>query len=186
MDGCDKALVEWNGQPMWRRQLRVLGEVQPSRLLVSARADQAWTKELPGKVEFVPDPPDVDEGPLGAITRCLERVDAPLLALGIDLPEVTSAWLRNELLGRAVSGRGVFFRSAAGFEPLVGLYHPLMLEAMRDALSAGRLSLQQVLASCLASGLVIEVESGPRIEAALRNLNTVDDWRRARAADGSL
>ena len=176
MGGRDKALLERGGEPLWKRQLQVLRELQPDRLLLSAREDQAWLGDVPDGVQIVLDPPGVDEGPMGGIVRCLEAVQAPLMVLGIDLPQITPALLREEWLGRMAAGRGVFLRSAIGFEPLVALYHPTMLRPMRDALDAGRLSLQSVITECVDLGLALDVPATPKIAAALGNVNTPEEW----------
>lgn len=176
MGGRDKALLELGAEPMWQRQLRLLRALSPSRLLVSARAEQAWTREVARDVSVVPDPPRADQGPLGGIVRCLEVAWAPLVVLGIDLPRVTSEWIRENLLSRLVADRGVIFKSAVGYEPLAALYHPSMLDTMRDALDAGRLSLQTVIAECVDLGLALEIPVTPEIAAALENANTPEEW----------
>lgn len=176
MEGRDKALLDRDGEPMWQRQLRVLGSLNPGSLLLSAREDQFWTAEVSRQVILVPDPPGVDQGPLGGIVRCLEVAQAPLVALGIDLPRVTTDLIRQNLLSRLGERRGVFFKGVMGYEPLVGLYHPSMLEPMRDALDAGQLSLQRVIAECIAQGFAVEVPVTAEIEAALGNANTPGEW----------
>lgn len=178
MEGRDKALLDCEGVPMWKRQLRVLGDLNPRPLLLSAREDQIWTEDVNREVILVPDPPNFDQGPLGGIVRCLEVAQAPLVVLGIDLPRVTPEWIRGNLLSHPAARRGVFFKGVMGYEPLVGLYHPSMLESMRDALGAGRLSLQSVIAECIDLGLAMEVPVTPEIEAALGNANTPEEWDR--------
>ena len=115
---------------------------------------------------------------MGGIVRCLEVAQAPLVALGIDLPRVTTDLIRQNLLSRLGARRGVFFKGVMGYEPLVGLYHPSMLESMRDALDAGQLSLQRVIAECIAQGFAVEVPVTAETEEALGNANTPEEWDR--------
>lgn len=133
--GRDKALIEWQGMPLWRFQLAKLRELNPERLLISCREEQG----LHGEAEIVFDPPGSDDGPLGGITRCLERVEMPLLVLAVDMPWMTTAFLRDEVL------RGGFFRGEHGFEGLAAVYEPRMLPSMQEALRAGKLGLQRVI-----------------------------------------
>lgn len=142
--GRDKALIEWQGLPLWQFQLNKLRALNPERLLISCREEQG----LHGDAEFVFDPPGSDDGPLGGITRCLERVKMPLLVLAVDMPWMTTAFLRDEVLC------GGFFCGEHGFEGLAAVYEPQMLPAMQDALRAGRLGLQRVIG-----------ESGPEIRS---------------------
>ena len=177
MGGRDKALLEIGGQPLWRRQLGTLLGLAAGTTFVSARPEQTWVGSLPSDVRMIPDPPGEDCGPIAGILRCLEAAQAPMIVLGIDLPQVTPDLICGKLLGRLGSGCGVFFRSEIGYEPLVGLYHPSMLDRMRDALQAGRLSLQNVIAECVDLDLAIEVPVTPEIAAALGNANTPEEWK---------
>ena len=134
--GRDKALMEWQGVPLWKHQLQTLQALNPERTLISCRSEQG----LQSTEEFLYDPPDSDDGPLGAITRCLELVQMPLLVLAVDMPWMTSAFLRDEVL------KGGFFRGEHGFEALAAVYEPEMLPVMQEALSNGQLALQRVIA----------------------------------------
>ncbi|MBE7497145.1 MAG: molybdenum cofactor guanylyltransferase [Verrucomicrobiaceae bacterium] len=140
--GCDKAFIDWQGRPLWQVQLDKLQQLGPERLLISCRAEQKV-----GQVfnlssiasECVFDPPEADDGPLGAITRCLELVQMPLLVLAVDMPWMTVEFLRDHILP------GGFFRGPHGFETLCAVYRPDMLPAMQGALRERRLALQRVV-----------------------------------------
>ena len=88
------------------------------------------------------DPVDANDGPLGAITRCLELVQAPLLVLAVDMPWMTIEFLRNRILP------GGFFRGPHGFEALCAVYETTMLPTMQKALAERRLALQRVIEAC--------------------------------------
>ncbi len=133
--GRDKALIEWEGLPLWEFQLKKLRTLDAQRVLVSCREEQG----LHGSAEFVFDPPAINDGPLGAITRCLELVEMPLLVLAVDMP-----WMPSDFLGERVL-RGGFFRGEHGIETLAAVYEPRMLPLMQRALRERRLSLQRVI-----------------------------------------
>jgi len=40
--GTDKASPLWQGEPLWSRQLRTLRELQPQKILISARTRPDW------------------------------------------------------------------------------------------------------------------------------------------------
>ena len=136
--GRDKAFLDWNGRPLWRVQLEKLQQIAPQRLLISCREEQNTVCHA----EMVFDPIDSNDGPLGAITRCLEMVQMPLLVLAVDMPWMTSAFLREHLLP------GGFFRGPHGFEALCAVYEPSMLKTMQNALAEHRLALQRIIEAC--------------------------------------
>src|SRR5437867_2135004 len=81
--GADKAMLEIGGEPLWARQLRRLRELQPERILISARSKPAW---CPAEIETVLDEPP-SRGPLSGLAAALKIIQTThLLALAIDLP----------------------------------------------------------------------------------------------------
>jgi len=164
--GSDKALIEWEGLlPLWEFQLKKLRTLDAQRVLVSCREAQG----LLGPAEFVFDPPDVDDGPLGAITRCLELVQMPLLVLAVDMP-----WMPRDFLGERVL-RGGFFRGEHGIETLAAVYEPQMLPLMQRALRERRLSLQRVIEE--AAPAFHEITPGER--SFFRNANAPEELMEA-------
>ena len=136
--GRDKAFLDWHGRPLWQVQLEKLQQLSPQRLLVSCREEQ----NIVSDAERVFDPIDSNDGPLGAITRCLELVRMPLLVLAVDMPWMTVECLREHILP------GGFFRGPHGFEALCAVYEPAMLQNMKNALAERRLALQHVIEAC--------------------------------------
>lgn len=132
--GRDKALLEIDGQPLWRRQLETLRALNPEQLMVSGRTfDGAeavvdrWT----------------NAGPLAGVAAALERCSAPLLVvLAVDLPRMTSRFLES-LLAAAREGRGVVPRGAEFYEPLAAVYPITCVAAAEAALQRGEFSLQR-------------------------------------------
>lgn len=159
--GRDKAFLDWNGRPLWQVQLEKLQELSPQRLLVSCREKQ----DIVSDAETVFDPIDSNDGPLGAITRCLELVQIPLLVLAVDMPWMTSAFLREHILA------GGFFRGPHGFEALCAVYEPSMLKTMQNALAERRLALQRVIEACQPRIHELTDEHAP----FFRNANTPEE-----------
>lgn len=84
--GRDKATLILDGEPLWSRQLRILRELQPEKMLISARARPAW---CPPEIETVLDAPP-SRGPLSGLAAALKRIETThLLALAIDVPQMT-------------------------------------------------------------------------------------------------
>jgi len=155
--GRHKALIEWEGLPLWEFELKKLLTLDAQRVLVSCREAQG----LHGPAEIVFDPPGVDDGPLGAITRCLELVEMPLLVLAVDMP-----WMPSDFLGERVL-KGGFFRGNHGIETLAAAYEPQMQRALRER----RLSLQRVIEEAAPAFHKITLEERP----FFRNANAKAD-----------
>jgi molybdopterin-guanine dinucleotide biosynthesis protein A len=159
--GRDKAFIEWNSRPLWQVQLEKLQQLSPQRLLVSCREEQ----NIVSDAERVFDPIDSNDGPLGAITRCLELVRMPLLVLAVDMPWMTVECLREHILP------GGFFRGPHGFEALCAVYEPAMLQNMKNALAERRLALQHVIEACHPRVRELTAE----IVGYFHNANTAED-----------
>ncbi len=159
--GRDKAFIDWHGRPLWQVQLEKLQQLGPERLLISCRAEQ----NIVSDVEMVFDPIDANDGPLGAITRCLERVRMPLLVLAVDMPWMSVAFLRERVVP------GGFFRGPHGFEALCAVYELEMLPTMQTALAEHRLALQRVIEACQPT----VHELGEEDEGFFRNANTPEE-----------
>ena len=171
----DKALLHWHGQELWQAQLHKLQSIGAHRVLLSCRKEQPL---FPGEgVEIVHDLENLDEGPLGAITRCLERVQMPLLVLAVDMPFMTAAFLREQLGKHDNPQQGWFFRGPHGDETLAGMYVPAMLPNMREALRKKDLKLQHVIEACVHSGSVIAHPMSDDKAAFFHNVNTPHDLK---------
>jgi molybdenum cofactor guanylyltransferase len=147
--GCDKSLLDWHGTPLWRAQLAKLIELNPDRILLSRREDQDFKTLL---ADHVVDPPD-NPGPLPAIARCLELVNAPLLVLAVDMPQMTTAFMQIMLDEAASSSRGLICRTVDGLEPLCAVYPPDALPLMHEMLTQTR-RMRSLAERLVADGLV--------------------------------
>jgi molybdopterin-guanine dinucleotide biosynthesis protein A len=143
--GADKAGLIFAGEPLWSRQLRLLRELQPDALWVSARSRPEW---CPPEIEVVLDGPP-SRGPLSGLSAALSRLQTShLLALAVDLPQMTAEHL-HKLWSLAKPGCGVLPMAGDCFEPLCAIYPADAASAAKDALASTDVSLHS-----LAQGLV--------------------------------
>ncbi|HWX19732.1 MAG TPA: molybdenum cofactor guanylyltransferase [Candidatus Binatia bacterium] len=139
--GTDKATLMVAGERLWQRQLRLLRELEPQRLWVSARTRPAW---CPGEIEVVLDE-QPSRGPLSGIAAALSRLQTShLFALAIDMPQMTGGHVKK-LLGLLEPGCGVVPVNGELFEPLCAVYPCEASVIASHALGQGQLSLQQLV-----------------------------------------
>ena len=182
--GRDKALLRLRGRPLWRRQREVLRAAGAGELLLSARADQGWTRRASGFAAVVRDP-EPDGGPLGGIIAALETAAHERVAvLAIDLPCLPARWLAG-LAADATASRGVVGRRGRMFEPLAAVYPRSLLPLFREAWRRGDRALQPILRRAVASGCMRVRRIGAAEAAWFRNWNERGDLSRpaGKAAD---
>lgn len=151
--GSDKALLRLpDGQRLWERQLDVLRALEPAELFISGPARDGFPKDVPLLVDEVP-----GCGPLGGIAAALRTVSSPrVVVLAIDLPQMTSGFLRN-LSGVAdtSAGKGIVSQTTDGFfEPLAAIYPQAAWLEANQRLRSGELSLQLFVRSLVKQSLM--------------------------------
>lgn len=170
--GRDKAWLDWGGSPLWSVQLEKLSMLKPSRLLIACREEQ--NIQALG-AEVLHDPPG-NAGPLPPLLRCMEQVQMPLLALAVDMPEVTTDLLRHMVEEGLPAGRGVIYHSDAfGYEPLAALYPVEVIPMLRTAVQAHDFRLQNFAQAAVNAGLMFVHEPNHLEEGQFKNVNTPDD-----------
>ena len=164
--GRDKARLEIDGQPLWRRQLDTLRELNPEQLMIAGPAF--------GGAEAVADEWQ-NAGPLAGIGAALQKCVAPLLVvLAVDLPRMTSAFLAG-LLDSSGAGKGVVPRSANFFEPLAAVYPQACAPLADAALRRGDFSMQRFVETALVHELVEIRELQPDEQPLFTNWNSPAD-----------
>jgi len=129
--GTDKAMLMLAGEPLWRRQLRLLCQLEPQALWISARTRPVW---CPPSVEVILDEPP-SRGPLSGIAAALSRLrTSHLLALGVDMPRMTLEFLKK-LTTMPGHGAGVIPENDGWFEPLGAVYPVLAAAAAAHAIT---------------------------------------------------
>ena len=173
----DKANLAWaDGERLWQRQWRILGEAGIARRWLSVRSDQAW---VPADVAVVRDAVP-DAGPLAGMLAAGAAGDGThVVVLAVDLPEVPVEWVRT-LMARAQPERGVVGRWPDGtYEPLAALYPRGWLQEWRAAFGSvvHPPGLQALLRERAGTGGLDVIPLGPERERWFRNANTPEDLR---------
>ncbi len=163
--GRDKAFLEIEGQPLWRRQLETLRQLSPEQLMISGPSREEWSE-----CEIVADE-IAEAGPLAGVAAALQRCTAPLLVvLAVDLPRMTIDFLRSLLdFGGAVA------RGEHGFEPLAAVYPTSCTPLAAEALSRGDFSMQNFVQEAIKQGLIVASETSAAERTLFTNLNTPAD-----------
>lgn len=135
--GADKARLVLMGVPLLERATQALGEVVPRVLLASGDGPRYPETGLECLLDEHP-----GAGPLGGLAAALARLaDAGTsyaCVLACDMPRVSGAVFRALLAhARAEDADACLVRTAAGTEPLCGVYHTRILPLVRAALARG-------------------------------------------------
>lgn len=169
--GSDKCLIEYDGQPAWQRQLGLLRETCDEVLIVS-RERPDW---CPDSVLWYADAVE-NRGPLAGLATALERSPTPfVLALAVDLPNLTGDYLKSLVANSGEGNIGVVPVIDQLFQPLTAVYPTTAVEYVRAHMEQPDKSFQNLVRELLSVGLVrpIEVESHER--TILRNANAPTD-----------
>lgn len=172
--GRDKALLEWQGQALWRVQLQKLSALAPARLLLSCREEQAqaFSAEM---AQFIFDPLN-NPGPLGAIAACLDKAQMPLLVLAVDMPGITVEFLQSLREAAQGSEAGIICRSMQGYEPLCAFYPLPALSLLRIQLQDGDFKMQTAVQRLVNAGLMRVRELHEDEVPLFRNANTPEEY----------
>ena len=166
--GREKALIAFSGQPLWRRQLAVLRQMNPKSIRISARERPRW---CPPEIETISDPQPAC-GPLGGLVAALEHLETShLLVVAIDLPRITVEPLAR-LWAAAQPGVGVVPQSDEGFETLCAIYPREAAPLARAALENGEFSLQRLVAALRRGNLIRPYSLSSAEQRFFLNVNT--------------
>ena len=173
---ADKAELLVKGEPLWSRQLRLLAELNPETIWVSARVSPSW---CPPKTEVVLDVPP-SQGPLSGLSAVLQSLaTSHLLALAIDLPLINIPLLRK-LWQLSKPGGGVIPQNGTWFEPLCAIYPAQAAPETQAALQSGCYSLQQLAQKLIAQNRLRRYQVPPGEQPLFTNVNTADALERCR------
>lgn len=171
--GRDKALLRVAGEPLWRRQVKVLRAAGAEPVAIVRRDGQ---RVLDREILHLRDAWE-DAGPMAGLEVALSEMEGRWVAvLAVDMPGIEAAWFKW-LHGFCGPGRGAVVRHAGGSEPLAAIYPREARAVVSRRLKAGRLSMQE-LVTALARGRrmhVVRVEGAEK--GRWRNWNTPEDRR---------
>jgi molybdopterin-guanine dinucleotide biosynthesis protein A len=166
--------MEFEGRALWKRQLKLLRQLGPERIFVSARTTPAW---LPDNVELLLDDPP-SRGPMSGLAKALAAIRTThLIVLAVDMPFMTADELRR-LLGLTVEGCGVVPAIGDRAEPLAGLYPARAAGDFQAALAGPDLSLQSVVRRLVAENKVKLIPAPGSATHLYRSMNEPDDIKK--------
>ena len=169
--GRDKAALELEGRPLWKRQLELLRGLGPERLFVSARTRPEW---LPDKVELLLDDPP-SRGPLSGLTKALTAMRTThLIALAVDMPFINGKQLR-ELRSIVTDRCGVVPIVRGQAEPLVAIYPAEAASDFAEALSGSDFSLQRIVRQLMETGKIRSIPIAEASAPLYRSVNAPGD-----------
>jgi len=179
--GQDKAMLDWEGQPLWRHQWETLAGLKPERMAVVAPEPPSWISDL----GWIKDHEDIGLirpiGPIGGLLAALESAEKGLVAaLAVDLPAITPQYLLQLQAHCTASTGAVPHIAGNGFEPLVAIYPASAADSAREWIGNGRYDFQGWIARLVAEGLLRNVEVDSQEERFFRNLNTPEDLERVK------
>ena len=170
--GRDKAIVEYEGEPLWQRQLQLLRKISPLEILISARSDPAWR---PFDTRFIPDAPP-SRGPLSGLAAAMSVMRGThLLALAVDMPLMTDTYLLN-LWKCAEPGKGLLPGTDSRMEPLAAIYPRESFPHIGSALQTlTDFSVKNVAEKLVTAGCMRVIQVAKEHETFFRNLNSPAD-----------
>ena len=154
--GRDKAELLLDGEPLWRRQLRLLHEAGADPVGVVRRPDQP-ALALPAATPLWHDAV-ASAGPLAGLHAALAACATERLAVvATDMPRLDAGWF-HWLRDACRRDTGAVARHADGtFEPLAAIYPRAALAIVMQRLAAGPHSLQPLAEALVAQGLLVSV-----------------------------
>lgn len=174
--GADKAFLDWGGRPLLTHMVELAASVAKQVKIVGKAAELAV---------FAPVVEDIYPGcgPLGGIHAALVNSNAEVnLILGVDLPFLNPGLLSYLVSQATESGAVVTVPFVHGhFEPLCAAYRKEFSVVAEKALQTGRFKIDALFQQT-SLRLVDEkelAETGYSL-SAFRNLNTPDEWERAK------
>jgi len=169
--GQDKATLRFEGEPLWKRQLKLLRQIASGQLFVSARTRPSW---LPDDAELVLDD-SPSRGPLSGLTKALASMRTThLIALAVDMPFMTGEQM-IKLRELAEAGRGVVPVIGDHVEPLAAIYPAEAMGDFATALVGLDLSLQRVVRRVEVAGKVRLVLISDEDAPLFRSVNAPAD-----------
>jgi molybdopterin-guanine dinucleotide biosynthesis protein A len=174
--GRDKATLDFDGRPLWKRQLELLRTLGPEKIFVSARTPPSW---LPDEVGLLLDDPP-SRGPISGLTKALAASGTThLIVFAVDMPFMSAGEFRR-LLELATEGCGVVPIIGERAEPLAAIYPATAARDFQAALAGQDLSMQSVVRRLAQIGKV-KLSEVPDAGANLyRSVNEPGDLKEGR------
>ena len=176
--GKDKALIQLDGGPLWKRGLELLRRLEPSKLIVSLNSEQLELGEdVSGAgAEVVVDQPGCSD-PLSALEQCLSAAKGlPVLLMAVDMPAMSDVFLRDRLLSGVSFEGGRCFRGKR-LQPFGAIYPQSILRTVSEQLAKADFSLSNCILRAQEEGLMEELALAPEEEYYFENVNRPEDMQ---------
>lgn len=169
--GQDKARVQYESEPLWRRQVKLLRRISPLEILISARTDPIWR---PADTQFVADTPP-SCGPLSGLVAAMAIMRGThLFALAVDMPLMTDIYIRR-MWQLAEPGKGVLPFADSRPEPLAAIYPRECFPLLSKALGGSDFSVTKIAENIGNSGYLTLVKLLDNDQPLFRSMNTSAD-----------
>jgi molybdopterin-guanine dinucleotide biosynthesis protein A len=177
--GSPKALLDWQGTPLWRSQMAKLRELQPAELFLSLPKEIILPE---GEWKILHDE-QPGLGPLGGLATAASAIKTDwLVVLAIDLPLVTADFLGQLLREADRTGWGQVPELDDHYLGLAAIYPVSTLRRLRHLSSFPDRSLQKFVREAIERGEVAPRPLASQERRLFLNLNTPGD--RAGGLDG--
>ena len=185
--GRDKAAIPVAGEPLWKRQARVLREAGAASVVLVLRPDQAPPPDTGAAAVQVLRDVYRDAGPIAGLHIALT---APPLAgwylvLAVDLPSVRPDWY-GWLAGSCDDGVGAIVEHENGYEPLAAIYPAAAGPVITAHCERGEYSLQRLAEHLVQTGLLRAIPLSARRLPQLANWNTPADIEASESAPSAF
>ena len=168
--GAEKALLPWDGKPLWQRQLETLRQLSPQHLIISAREAPAW---CPPEMEVILDSP-LARGPMAGLIAVLEQVKTThVVILAVDMPHMTTEHLRK-LVSIARPGCGVIPVCDDSMEPFGAVYPVEAIHVVRTNIPSN-FSLNRLNETLIKDGWMREFPVDESDRTLYHNVNSPAD-----------
>lgn len=172
--GRDKAWVEHDGKPLVQLAVEKVRELGVAQIFISGRPDKDYSR-LKCRVLFDLEP---GFGPMGGIERGLHECVSPLLlVLAVDLPRMTTAFLRK-LSARCDPLTGVVPTLRGELEPLAAIYPKRCHAIAFDFIARSRYAARNFAEACLREQAVRKHPVGQADAGCFGNWNRPEDVTR--------
>ena len=178
--GQDKALLEFEGEPMWRRQIGLFRSLSPREIFVSGPRRASFPSTLRHIEDMRP-----ARGPLSGLAAALRVARCRMvLVVAVDLPRMSPGFLAA-LRERVRAGCGVVPFTTEGpeqkkfYEPLAAIYSRACLPIAERHLAGKDWSMQKFIRAAVAAGLLLEFRIPRGARRLFLNANTPEAARHA-------
>jgi molybdopterin-guanine dinucleotide biosynthesis protein A len=183
--GRDKAAIVVAGEPLWKRQARVLRDAGAARVSLVLRPEQSAPPDIDATAVQLLRDAYRDAGPIAGLHAALS---APPLAnwylvLAVDLPHAQADWF-VWLSGFCDEGVGAIARHDTGYEPLAAIYPASAGSVVAERIARGEYSLQQLADDLVQTEQLRSIPLPARRQAQLANWNTPEDIDKTGPAPG--